>query len=101
MQNKGRSFYFILCIIGAILGLILVGMSKNTDEVKQTGAASMNQSGVITEPKVAGMLEAMEGVSNVSVMLQIDSESHVTGVAVVCQNGEDPVIQEKIVRFLR
>ena len=101
MQNKERKFYFVLCLIGAILGLVMIGMSGKQPKEQQEIAGQTIQSGVFSDPKVARMLESMEDVSSVSVMLQIDSQSEVTGVAVICENGEDPVIQEKITRLLR
>ena len=101
MNDKKRGFYMLLCVMGILLGLILLWMSDGSKQTEQTVQTQSMSSGIISEPKVARMLEAMEDVKSVSVMLQVGEQGQVVGVAVVCENGENPVIQEKITRVLR
>ena len=101
MQNRGRAVYIGLCVIGILLGLLFIALGGAHENREPLAEGQEEQGGIVSEPRVAGMLEGLEDVDNVCVMLQTDEGGRVMGVAVICENGEDPVIQEKITRLLR
>lgn len=97
----GRWKYYLLFGVGILLALtMLIG---GEGEEKQTVAqpSSGKENVAAEERKVKYLLEEMQSVEDASVMLMTDDDGNVSGIAVVCRNGEDPNIQEKIIRSLR
>lgn len=99
---SGRSIgSYVIAFIGILLALVLIVLNgdhrSDGDAMSQTGIHSESQ-----EQRVKLLLEEMEGVENVTVMLRTDSsDTQVCGVAVICSDGENPTVQEKIIRILR
>lgn len=102
INPKFKTFgYYVLFGIGIVLALFLIlGSEKESNKNLQT-SVSADQSISAEERQVKYLLEEMEDVESVSVMLKTDDAGKITGIAVICENGESPVLQEKIIRLLK
>ena len=83
--REKKSLWFILAAL--IIGIFLmVG-----GEVGTCGG---------TEGRVKAICEEIDGISDVSVMVNSD-ESGVKGIVIVCAEGDDPAVQLKLTGLLR
>ncbi len=101
LKGKGRHSYLIVGI-GIVLALILIlGSEAEKESAAAEAIDPISQATATEERKVKYLLEEMEGVADVSVMLKYDDAGSVSGVAVICADGENGLVQEKIIRLLR
>lgn len=97
----GRWKYYLLFGVGILLALVML-LGGEGDEKQATEQTDVGKEDVSAEErKVKYLLEEMQAVEDASVMLMTDGDGNVSGIAVVCRNGEDPSVQEKIIRSLR
>ena len=94
--------YYLLFGVGILLALVLILASENSTRAGGvTVGANSGNAKEKEERKVTCLLSELEGVQDVSVMLKTDGEDRVIGVAVICRDGDNPELQEKIIRLLR
>lgn len=84
-------------IIAAIIiaSIFLLTISILTDDHDSRKQISGNST---SETALSSILSEIEGVSNVSVLVQYGSEDSVTGVIVTAHGAKDPVIRNNILK---
>ena len=88
--REKKSLWFIAAamIIGA--ALMLFGGRDFSDYGSDSGI----------ERRVKTLCEQVGGVSEASVMVRLDTEGNVKGIAVVCSGGDEPEVKLKLTKML-
>ena len=115
MTSKKALIIAIVAFAAAVLILIL--------PAKESGASGENRDLEAIEKQTAAMLERLDGISDISVMISLKEPetkksaysgyakegsddtlkslySDISGIAVICRGGGDPLNQKKIITFL-
>lgn len=95
-DKKIRLLFFAACFV---LGLILVLWSGNGKKEEPETAPVFAVSDA--EEEITALLASLNGISDVRVAVTLGEDGRtVSGIAVVCVGGDDPVNQKKILSLL-
>lgn len=87
-----KSLWFIIAAFVLGLALLIFG--------GRDGRISVTSGCTALEARLQSFCEQVGGVSGASVLVNLDSDGNVRGIAVVCSGGDDPVVQLKLTRLL-
>lgn len=87
LQEK-KSLWFIIAAL--LIGIALMLFGADTEKFSESNI----------EHKLGSFCEQIDGVSEVSVIVTLDKDENINGIAVVCENGDTPAIQLKLTRLL-
>ncbi len=92
----------LLLILGAALIIFGGSLFENDSEVEQDGTEVFLYSdyAAALRDEIAAMCESVDGVDDVFVMLTLDEETNVRGVAVVCLGGEDISVKKTLTELI-
>ena len=87
----------LLLLLCAGLGLLLVFASGSFSEStgKDGGAAAEDRKATLT-----ALLSGVEGVGKTEIYMETADDGGIQGIAVLCEGGEDPGIQKKVIDLL-
>ncbi|MCD7775978.1 MAG: hypothetical protein LUH54_01190 [Firmicutes bacterium] len=92
----------LLLILGAALIIFGGSLFENDSEVGQdvTEVFLYSDYAAALRDEIAAMCESVDGVDDVFVMLTLDEETNVRGVAVVCFGGEDISVKKTLTELI-
>ena len=97
-EKKYRLLFFAGCFAVGLI-LVLWGGAEKKKETAPVFAASEAASGA--EAEIAALLSSLNGISEIRVAVTLGEDGRtVSGIAVVCTGGDDPVNQKKILSLL-
>ena len=83
-------------LLAVFMSITLILISENASN-KQTNSPKEQER---QEQALATFLEQTNGVDEVHLRLCIDENGKVTGAAVICSGGDDPIVSGKVIRLL-
>lgn len=87
--KEKKSFWLIIALLALGVGMMLFG---------GTGNVGKNESSL--EARIETLCERVDGASDISVMVRLDSIGEVRGIAVVCRGGESASVRLTITEML-
>ena len=87
--KERKSLWLIIALLALGIGLMLFG-----------GTGGSTQSEASLETRIEALCERVEGASDISVMVRLDSLGEVRGIAVVCRGGESASVRLTITEML-
>ncbi len=87
--KEKKSLWLIIALLALGIALMLFG---------GTGGDSANEASL--ETRVEKLCERVDGASDISVMVRVDSLGEVRGIAVVCRGGESASVRLTITDML-
>ena len=101
LGNK-KNQWVILLLVGLLLVVIAIPAkpSHETDTSFEVADES-NVAASEMEKRLSNILSQMQGIGNVSVMMTYQDESKVSGVVIVTENGQNPVVVKQITEVVR
>lgn len=88
--NKNHLLIFLL------IGILLMVIAIPTGETQINNAENTD-----LEKRLEGILEGMEGVGNVNVMITLQEDDVVEGVAIVAEGGNNAVVVRNITEVVQ
>ena len=89
----------ILLILIALCAVLLIvfdtGRNKNEDTTLTVAQERQKE-----EEALSAFLEETKGVGSATVKLCMNDQGIITGAAVICTGGEDPIVQATVIRLL-
>lgn len=84
-----------LLIVLSVSAIVFLTISLMTDSGHKRQISDDNES---TEDMLCSILSDIEGVGDVSVMIDYDDKDNVTGVIVTCQGGDSSTARNNVVK---
>ncbi len=90
--KMNRQQLVILLCIGILLVVIAIPTREDSEIIGQSSS---------TEERLERILSKIEGIGEVHVMITVDEEESVQGIAVSAQRGNEPVVEKEIVEVVK
>ncbi|MBQ8235459.1 MAG: hypothetical protein IJZ37_02095 [Clostridia bacterium] len=90
----------ILLILMALCALLLIVFDSTGRSKGEDATPTFAQERQKEEEALSAFLEETKGVGDATVKLCMDDQGIITGAAVICTGGEDPVVQATVIRLL-
>ena len=87
--KENKSLWLIIVLLALGIGFMLFG-----------GTGSGGESEASLETRIERLCERVEGASDISVMVRVDSLGEVRGIAVVCRGGESADVRLTITEMM-
>ncbi len=87
-----KQHLLIMLCVGILLLIIAIPSDGNSQEMRQNGSL---------ESRLEGILSQIEGIGEVHVMITMDDNELVQGIAVSAQGGNQPIVAKEIVEVVR
>lgn len=91
--SEKKSLGFIAAAL--ILGILLMLFGRGGDAVVFSSSSE-----TAVETRIRAICERISGVSEVTVMVTLDKEGDVSGVAIVCSGGDEAGVRLKLTRMI-
>ena len=90
MKGKG------LIIVGVIAGIVLI-IIGNIDKPIETPEVNITAQ---LEERITNLIEKIDGITGVNVMISLEIDESLCGIAVVCNEGNSVAVQSQIINLL-
>lgn len=102
LLGNRKNQWVILFLIGLLL--VVVAIPTKTGKETDAGFTAAEEGDVASsemEKRLGNILSQMQGIGNVSVMMTYQDKSKVSGVVIVAEHGENPVVVKQITEVVR
>ena len=93
MKGKG------LIIIGIIAGIVLIIIGNIDFSSHEIEIPEINITDQLEE-KITNFIESIDGITGVNVMISLEIDESLGGIAVVCNEGKSVAVQSQIINLL-
>ncbi len=90
----------ILLVILALCAILLIAFDSKSPGESNDSTQTFAQELQKEEEALSTFLEETKGVGNATVKLCMNEQGMITGAAVICTGGEDPIVQATVIRLL-
>ena len=99
MKTKNNWVWIALSL--AVIGIILILAAGFINPYAQSSVSASSDTELALESKLKTLCENVNGVSDVTVAVFFNANSsELMGVCILCENGDDPQIQYKLISMI-